>query len=99
MTIPITHWLKQFKVGDVLLQVDDDGWKYVVACASRSNNKMEAKYNPYEGECLIVVWVVSSFKSYFYGSPFILVIDHWPLKFFMESNHLIGKLARWAFIL
>ncbi len=27
-----------------------------------------------------------------------MIIDHQLLKFFMESNRLIGKLARWAFI-
>jgi hypothetical protein len=52
----------------------------------------------YEGECLLVVWAISSFRCYLYGSPFTLVIDHQPLKFLMESNQLIGKLAKWAFI-
>jgi hypothetical protein len=69
----------------MLTQVDYDGQEIVVACASWSNNKMGAKYNSYERESLVVVWVVSSFKSYFYGSPFTLVIDHRPFNFFMES--------------
>jgi hypothetical protein len=57
-------------------QFDDDGRKFVVAYVSWSNNKTKAMYNSYEGECLVVVWVVSSFHCYFYGSPFTLIIDH-----------------------
>jgi len=58
-------------LGVMLTQFDDDGQKFMVAYASLSNNKMEAKYNSYERECLTVVWVVSSFQCYFYGSPVI----------------------------
>jgi hypothetical protein len=71
----------------------------VVAYANRSNNKKNVKYHLYEGECLTIFWVVSYFWCYLYGSPFTLVTDHWPLKFLMESNQVISKLARWAFIL
>jgi hypothetical protein len=45
----------------MLTQFDDDGWEFVVAYANRSNNKMTAKYISYEKECLVIVWVVSSF--------------------------------------
>jgi hypothetical protein len=55
------------------------------------------KYSSYEGECLVVVW--ASFWFYIYGSPFILVIDHQPLKFLMESNQFIRKLVKWALLL
>jgi hypothetical protein len=36
-------------------QLDDDDQEFVVACANCSNNKMEAKYNSHEGECLVIV--------------------------------------------
>jgi hypothetical protein len=36
-------------------QLDDDGREFVVAYASWSNNKTEAKYSSYEGECFVVV--------------------------------------------
>jgi hypothetical protein len=49
---------------------------FVVAYASRSNNKKEAKHNSYEGECFIVVWAILSLWCYLYGSPSTLVIDH-----------------------
>jgi hypothetical protein len=78
----------------MLTQLDDDGRKFMVAYVNRSNNKIEAKYNSYERECLVVVWAISFFKCYLYGSPFTLVINHQPLKFFMESNRLTCKLAK-----
>ncbi len=57
-------------------QLDDDGAEFVVAYASWSNNKTKAKYSSYEGECLVVVLVVSSFRCYLYGSPSTLITDH-----------------------
>jgi hypothetical protein len=42
-------------------QLDDDGRKFMVAYVNWSN-KMKVKYNSYEGECLAIVWVVSSLK-------------------------------------
>jgi hypothetical protein len=75
----------------MLTQLDDDGQKFVVAYANRSNNKMEAKYSSYEEECLVVVWVISSFRYYFYGSPFTLITNCEPLKFIMKSNQLTAS--------
>ncbi len=79
-------------------QLNDDGWEFVLAYASQSNNKIEAKYNSYEGECLIIVLTVSSFRWYLYGGPFILVVNHQPLKVFdgIRSTH---KIIKWAFVL
>ncbi len=70
----------------------------MVAYASQSNNQVVAKYNSYEGECLVVVRDVATFQCYWFGSPFTLVTDHKPLKWLMEFDLLTGKLARWAFI-
>jgi hypothetical protein len=60
----------------MFIQLDDNGWEFVVAYASWSKNKTKTKYSSYEGECLIIVWVVSSFRCYLYGSPFTLVTSH-----------------------
>jgi hypothetical protein len=86
-------------LGAMLTQLDDDGQEFMVAYVNWSNNKTKAKYNSYEGECFRIVWVVSSFRCYLYGSPFILIINHQPLKFLMELDRLIVKLATWALIL
>ncbi len=82
----------------MLTQLDDDGWKFMVACASCFNNKTKTKYNSYEGECLTIVWAFSSFRCYLYGSPFTMIINHQPLKFLMELYWFTRKLAIWAFI-
>jgi len=39
------------------------------------------------------------FRSYLYGQQFTLVTNHQLLKWLMESNKLISKLARWALLL
>jgi hypothetical protein len=69
----------------VFTQFDDDGREFVVAYTNGSNNKMKAKYSSYVRECLAVVWVVSSFRYYLYGSPFILITNKQPLKFLMDQ--------------
>jgi hypothetical protein len=83
-------------IGAVLTQMDDDGKEFVIAYASRSNNNAEAQYSSHEGECLATIWVIAHFRCYLYGNEFLLVTDHQPLKWLMESDKLTGKLARWA---
>jgi hypothetical protein len=41
----------------VLTQLDDDAREFVVTYVSRFNKK-NAKYSSYEGECLVVVWIL-----------------------------------------
>ena len=64
---------------------------FVVAHASQ--------YSSYEVECLAAVWAIAHFWCYLYGNEFLLVTHHQPLKWFIESDKLTGKLARWALLL
>ncbi len=93
-----TDW-SMLGLGAVLTQCDDEGKEFVMAYASRSNNATESRYSSYEGECLATVWVVAHFKCYLFGTQFTLVTNHQPLKWLMEFDKLIGKVARWALIL
>ena len=86
-------------LGAVLVQRDDEGREYVVAYASRSNNRTERNYSSYAGECLAAVWGVSHFRVYLYGRRFTLLTDHEPLKWLMTNEKLTGMHARWAHIL
>jgi hypothetical protein len=68
--------LSALGIGAILGQLDEEGTEYVIAYASRNNNKAESNYSSYEGECLVIVWVDIHFKPYFYGTNFILYTDH-----------------------
>ncbi len=67
-------------IGAILGQLDEEGKEYVIAYASRSNNKVESNYSSYEVECLAVVWAIIHFRPYLYGTKFILYTDHQPIK-------------------
>jgi hypothetical protein len=86
-------------LGVMLTQCDDEGKEFVVAYANRSNNAAESRYSSYEGKCLATIWAVAHFRCYLFGTQFTLVTDHQPLKWLMESNKLMRKLAQWAFML
>jgi hypothetical protein len=86
-------------LGAVLAQKDELNSEYVIACASRSNNRMERNYSGYLGECLAAVWGVQIFRVYLYGREFMLITDHEPLEWLTTNTKLKGMHARWANIL
>jgi hypothetical protein len=92
------NWIV-LNIGAIFYQLDEEGKEYVIAYASQSNKEAESNYSSYEGECLVVVWVVIHFRPYLYGIDFILYTDHQPIKWLMTNDKLTGKLARWALIL
>jgi hypothetical protein len=88
-----------FGIGTIISQLDEESKEYVIAYASQSNNKAESNYFSYEGECLVVVWVVIHFRPCFYGTNFTLYTDHQPIKWLMTNDKLTSKLACCALIL
>jgi hypothetical protein len=86
-------------ISAIIGQLDEEGKEYVIAYASRSNNKDENNYSSYEGECLAVVWAIIYFRPYLYGTNFTLYTDHQSIKWLMSNDKLTGKLAHWALIL
>jgi hypothetical protein len=74
-----TDW-SAVELGMVLTQKDEEGKKYVVAYASRSNNSVESNYSSYEGEALAAVWAIAHFRPYLYEQKFTLVTDNHPFK-------------------
>jgi hypothetical protein len=93
-----TNW-NAFGISVILSQLDEKGKEYVIAYASRSNNKAKSNYFSFEGECLDVVWAIIQIRPYFYDTKFTLYTDHQPIKWLMTNNKLTSKLARWTFIL
>jgi hypothetical protein len=59
------HW-SALGITAIFGQLDEEGKEYVIAYASRSNNKAESNYFSYEGECFVVVWAVIHFRPYLY---------------------------------
>ncbi len=86
-------------IGAIFGQLGEKGKEYVIAYASRNNNKDESNYSSYEGECLTIVWAIVHFRPYFYGTKFTLYTDHQPIKWLMTNNKHTSKLVHWALIL
>ncbi len=93
-----TNW-SALGIGAIFGQLNEEGKEYIIAYASRSNNRAKSNYSSYEGECFAVVWVVIHFRPYLYGTNFTLYTKHQPIKWLMTNDKLIGKLACWALIL
>jgi hypothetical protein len=49
-----------------------------------------------KGNALLLFGQFFSFWWYFYDSPFTLVIDHQPLKFFIKLDRFIRKFVGWV---
>jgi len=86
-------------LGAILLQEDDSGIKYPVAFASRKLLPRETHYSTIERECLAIVWGVTKFQEYLYGTEFILETDHQPLQYLGKAQFQNGRLMRWALAL
>eukprot|EP00873_Tetraselmis_striata_P016885 jgi/Tetstr1/437149/TSEL_025909.t1 len=75
---------------------DDEGQEYVVEFASRTCQGAEPNCASYEGECLAMLYGMDKFRYYLFGRLFVVVTDHRPLEWLMNTAQLRGKLARWA---
>jgi hypothetical protein len=85
-------------LGAVLLQ-EEQGDMLPVAYASRKLLSCERAYATVEKECLAVIWAVTKFERYLYGSEFVLETDHQPLAYLNKAKIANARLMRWALIL
>ena len=66
-------------IGAVLLQEDSAAEKRPIAFASGKFQPRECRYSTtIERECLAIVWGITKFQEYLYGSEFLLETDHQP---------------------
>jgi len=86
-------------IGAVLLQENATGEQRPVAFASRKLQPRESNYSTTEGECLAIVWKITKFQEYVYGTEFFLETDHEPLQYLRQAKFQNGRLMRWALAL
>ena len=87
-------------LGAVLIQRDRNNSRntHIVAFASRALSATEQKYPQIDREALAIVWAVSHFHLYVYGSEFVVVTDHKPLEAIWNNprSKLSARLEKWT---
>ena len=93
-----------YGLGVVISHVKPDHSERPIAYASRSLSKAEKNYSQIEKEALSIIFGVTKFHKFLYGSFFTLVTDHKPLLSILGPKCQIPPLAaarfqRWAILL
>ena len=84
-------------LGATLCQSQEEGPDRVIAYASRSLTRSEAKYPAHKLEFLALRWaVVGKFHEYLYGSQFTVYTDNNPLTYILTTAKLDATGQRWV---
>ncbi|GFY33413.1 retrovirus-related Pol polyprotein from transposon opus [Trichonephila clavipes] len=67
-----------------------------IAFASRNLNKAERNYTVTECECLVLIWALNKFKTYFGSLPVKVITDHAVLTKLTNGKNLSCPRIRWA---
>ncbi|GFX78620.1 retrovirus-related Pol polyprotein from transposon 17.6 [Trichonephila clavipes] len=66
-----------------------------IAFASRTLNKAERNYTVTERECLVGIWALNKFKTYFGYLPVKVITDHVALTKLTNAKNLSIRMIRW----
>lgn len=77
-----------YGIGAVITQVQENGVRRPVACASRALTPTEQRYAQIEKEALALTWACDRFHDYILGLKFRLETDHKPLIPLLGSKSL-----------
>jgi len=88
-----------FAVAATLSQLDAEGIEYPIAFASAKLTESQVRMSVIEKEAFAVVFALSKFDIYLFGSKIDLYTDHDPLKFIINSLSSSAKLTRWSLFL
>ncbi|GFS79393.1 retrovirus-related Pol polyprotein from transposon opus [Trichonephila clavipes] len=67
-----------------------------IAFASRTLNKAERNYTVTERECLVVIWALNKFRTYFGSLSEKVITDHAALTKLTNGKNLSSRMIRWA---
>ncbi|GFX79173.1 retrovirus-related Pol polyprotein from transposon 17.6 [Trichonephila clavipes] len=67
-----------------------------IAFTSRTLNKVERNYTVNERECLVVIWALNMFKTFFGSLPVKVITDHAALTKLTNGKNLSSRMIRWA---
>ena len=90
-----------YAIGGVLSMKREDGKWILVAFISKSLNTMEQNYKIHNKEMLAVIRCLEAWRHYLEGAKleFEIWTDHKNLQYFMMSQKLNHRQARWALYL
>ena len=86
-------------LGGPTLPSDSGGVERPIYFHSQKFIRAEANYTTTAGEGLAVVSSVSKYNLYVLVTKMVIRTDHNTLAFLFRSESLIGRIARWAYLL
>jgi len=86
-------------ISAILVQTDAEDNEHPVAYLSRKLTPTEQNYSTIERELLAIIYGVSKYKHYVFGSPFTIITDHKPLQYLSRMSEHNSRLLRYSLIL
>jgi transposase InsO family protein len=83
-------------IGGVLIQEHENGEKLLVSTASRVIKEVQQRYSVAEQELLAIIYALTKFRLYIYGSEVTLYTDNRALSFLDRCTLTSSRITRWV---